>query len=252
VGERSKAGSGGTLQDRTLEQLLVTNASVAELGAHSHATADGGAPGLRSVLRLLILLGCLILIWTFAEKWILGPLLDSARKYGGYERVEGHRAAILASAEESGVDPYLIAGIVFAESSGRVNAKSGANALGLMQLMMPTAKEQAQKLGLEPPAEVDLLTNPELNIRLGANYFAWVIKHELQVERSLVAYNAGRGRLRGWIKEAGSYEQWRAERIKVGNSSTLTYASRVMAAADEFRGRALFAELPSPGSLTLP
>jgi soluble lytic murein transglycosylase-like protein len=216
---------------------------VAELGASTGLS--NAPPGRRMFVRLILMLGCLVLLWTVAEKAVLAPLLEGVRNRGGYARVAGHRAAIVAGAAESGIDPYLIAGIVFAESSGRVNAKSGAGANGLMQLMMPTAVEQAQKLGLETPTETDLLTNPELNIRLGSNYFAWVMKHEGQhVERSLVAYNAGRGRLGKWIAAAGSYEEWRAERMEAGKSSTLTYASRVLAAREEFIERGLFAPEP--------
>ena len=241
-GKRRKPKSGQELspQAAALEQFFTANATVAELGAG--AGLSDAPPGRRMFVRLVLLLGCLVLMWTVAEKAILAPLIEGVRNRGGYARVTGHRDAILAGASESGIDPYLIAGIVFAESSGRVNAKSSAGANGLMQLMMPTAVEQAHKLGLDTPSETDLLTNPELNIRLGSNYFAWVMKHEGQhVERSLVAYNAGRGRLGKWIAEAGSYEEWRAARMKAGKSSTLTYASRVR---EKFIERGLFAPEP--------
>ena len=250
-GRKTKPGQELSPQAAALEQFFTANVSVAELGLSAGLSA---APqGRRMFVRLIVLLGCLVLLWTVAEKALLAPLLEGVRNRGGYERVIGHKDAIAAGAAESGIDPYLIAGIVFAESSGRVNAKSGAGANGLMQLMMPTAVEQAHKLGLDTPSETDLLTNPDLNIRLGSNYFAWVMKHEgQQVERSLVAYNAGRGRLGKWIKEAGSYEAWRAGRIEAGKSSTLTYASRVLAARDEFVERGLFAPVPLPESAPLP
>ena len=231
----------GSLQEKALEHYMAANASAVERSASPSA-----APGRRMFARLFVLIGCLVLMWTLAERAVIGPLLETVRNRGGYDRVSGHHGAILSASVESGVDPYLIAGIIFAESSGRVNAKSSANALGLMQLMMPTAIEQAQKLGLNTPSETDLLTNPQLNIRLGANYFAWVLKNEnREVERSLVAYNAGRGRLRGWIEEAGSYQEWRAARLAAGKSSTLTYASRVLAAKVKFKERGLF-EPPAP------
>ncbi len=230
-----------SLQDRTFDHFLTSNAAVSELGVGSGVNLSDTPKGRRMVVRFAILLGSLFLLWTFAERAVLDPLMETVRNRGGYERVSGHRDAIASASVESGVDPYLLAGIVFAESSGRVNAQSDAKAMGLMQLMMPTAVEQALKLGLNSPSKSDLLTNPELNIRLGSNYFAWVLKHEGQeVERSLVAYNAGRGRLRGWIEEAGSYEAWREGRLAAGKSSTLTYASRVLAARNVFRERGLF------------
>lgn len=240
---KRKGGQKLSPQAAALEKFFTANAIVAEQGKSSGISE--APPGRRMFVRLVLLLGCLVLLWTVAEKAVLAPLIESVRNRGGYARVTGHKDAILAGAAESGIDPYLIAGIVFAESSGRVNAKSGAGANGLMQLMMPTAVEQAHKLGLDTPSETDLLTNPELNIRLGSNYFAWVMKNEGQhVERSLVAYNAGRGRLGKWIAEAGSYEEWRAARMEAGKSSTLTYASRVLAARDEFVERGLFVPIP--------
>jgi len=160
-------------------------------------------------------------------------------------RVEGHREVILAAAEEQGLDPNLIAGIVAAESSGHVDAVSRVGAMGLMQLMPSAAGDAAKKLKLPEPTREQLLTDAALNVRLGARHFAWTLKHEERdVERALVAYNAGRGRLAGWIREAGSYTAWRAEREAAGDSSVLAYARKVQAYAESFKKRGSFAVEP--------
>lgn len=156
-------------------------------------------------------------------------------------RVEGLREPILAAAEEQGIDPNLIAGIVAVESSGHVDALSSAGAMGLMQLMPAAAGDAAKKLRLPEPTSEQLLSDGPLNLRLGARHFAWTLKHEENdVERALVAYNAGRGRLAGWVREAGSYAQWRAKRMAAGDSSVLAYANKVLTYAETFRKRGRF------------
>jgi soluble lytic murein transglycosylase-like protein len=151
-------------------------------------------------------------------------------------RVETFSREIEAAAAESNLDPCLIAGIVYAESSGRPDAVSSADAVGLMQLVPAAASDSALRLGIEVPSRQELLDDPALNLRLGASHFAWTLLHEEdEVERALVAYNAGRAKLRRWIRDAGSYTRWREESLRSG-SAVLSYARRVL----EYRG--IFAE----------
>jgi len=64
-----------------------------------------------------------------------------------------------------GVNPDLAAAVVEVESGGRPRAVSSAGALGLMQLMPPTANAMATELGLPAPTRGDMFT-PGFNIRL--------------------------------------------------------------------------------------
>ncbi|MCB9913697.1 MAG: lytic transglycosylase domain-containing protein [Planctomycetes bacterium] len=154
-------------------------------------------------------------------------------------RVEGYADEIEAAAVEAGLDPCLLAAIVYSESSGKADAVSKVGAVGLMQLVPDAAKDAAKRLGLaEVPSREQLVADPLLNLRLGASHFAWTLRHEGgDVERALVAYNAGRTRLAGWIREAGSYEAWRAGRVAAGDSPTLAYARRVLDYRRTFRER---------------
>lgn len=146
----------------------------------------------------------------------------------GFARVEGHAATILAAARESGLDPHLLAGVMMVESRGHVDAVSKADALGLFQLKLDTAAERAAILKLPRPSRSDLLSDASLNARLGANYLAWLCKRfDGEVECALIAYNAGPGRLKRWIEEAGSYAAWRDARARAGNSDVLAYARNV-------------------------
>ncbi|MBC8451551.1 MAG: lytic transglycosylase domain-containing protein [Planctomycetes bacterium] len=225
----------------SIEQLLALDQSSLQGAGPRRGSLSEASPARRAMVRLVVLFLALVLGWYFVGEPMLSPLAEAARRHTAESRVKVHREAILTAAREADLEPELVAAIVFAESSGRVDARSSADALGLMQLRMPTAGEQAGKLGLPAPTETDLLTDPELNIRLGAHYFRWVLDHEEgHVERSLVAYNAGRTRLRKWTDEAGGYEEWRAERLEAGKSSTLSYAKKVLDQRDRFRESKLF------------
>ncbi len=171
--------------------------------------------------------------------------------YQGILRVESHAASIQAAAAETGLDPNLLAGVMMVESRGQVAAQSKAGALGLFQLMLPTAEERAGLLNLPRPSKRELLSDADLNTRLGAHYLTWLIKScEGDEERALVAYNAGPGRLKRWIEDAGSYAAWRDARERAGNSDVLAYVHDVQHYRQRFADRGIIvpiaeAEVPT-------
>jgi len=162
-------------------------------------------------------------------------------------RVEDHAEAIRAAALESGLDPCFLAAMVYAESSGRVDAVSDAGALGLMQLLPDAVHDAARRLGIEEPARELLLQDATLNLRLGASHFAWTQAHENDDPvKALVAYNAGRTKLRRWERAAGGYAAWYREQRAAGDSSVLAYAERVLSTTEVFRERGTIAPEPRP------
>lgn len=199
-------------------------------------------PGRRLFVGVLLLSMFMVGGWFLVGEPLLEPFAEAVRTHTAETRVKRHVEAIRSAASETQLEPELIAAIIFAESSGRVDAHSSADAYGLMQLRLPSASDMARKLHLPAPTASDLLTNPELNVRLGAHYFRWVLDNEAgHVERSLVAYNAGRARLRQWIKEyGGTYESWRASRVEAGRSTTLAYATKVLATQERFLKSGIF------------
>ena len=232
--------------DADLSVLLSGGSPGKGLGANRSAGLSDAPPGRRLFVRLVVLTMLLVGVWMVVDETVLQPLAERVRVHTATTRVNSHKGAIRSACEQLDMDPNLIAAIVFCESSGRVDARSKANALGLMQLKVATAGDRAKDLRLPTPTETDLLTDPDLNILLGTAHIKWAIKHEDgHVERALIGYNAGRGRLRSWIKEAGSYDAWRAGRVEAGNSSTLAYATKVLAQRDAFAKAGLFAE-PAP------
>lgn len=166
----------------------------------------------------------------------------------GVRRVEGHADAIRAAALESRVDPCLLAGIMYVESRGQVDAVSSADALGLFQLKVAAAGDSAKRLKIATPTRADLLSDPVLNARLAASHVAWLYRHEgPDLERILVAYNAGRGKLKQLISDSGSFDAWRAKRDRDGRSETLQYARDVLLFADRFRERGAIVAASSAG-----
>jgi soluble lytic murein transglycosylase len=165
----------------------------------------------------------------------------------GVRRVEGYAPEIRAAAAESAVDPCLLAGVMYAESHGRADVVSSRGALGAFQLMPSAAGDAARKLRLPEPTREALLSDVLLGARLAANHLAWLIEHEgTDIERVLVAYNAGRTKLRRWIDAEGSYEAWRETRLREGGSGTLAYARGVISMRDRFRERGEIAPALAP------
>jgi soluble lytic murein transglycosylase len=97
------------------------------------------------------------------------------------------------------LDPYQVAGFIRQETIFDPRAKSSANAYGLMQLLLPTARTMAKKYNPEVgTVTVDMLYQPVLNIELGTAYIRDQFDKFGRVEFVAVAYNAGPGRVPQW------------------------------------------------------
>lgn len=109
-----------------------------------------------------------------------------------------HAEHIRQVADSTGVDRYLVAAMIKAESNYNENALSKANAKGLMQLTDETAAFCAEKMGMELK-DGDVF-DPETNIRLGVYYYKRVLEiFNYNEELAIAAYNAGEGRVREWL-----------------------------------------------------
>ena len=138
-----------------------------------------------------------------------------------------YREEILSSAAEFDLDPYMVCGVIFTESSFQPHAKSSVGALGLMQLMPATGLEEAQLLGIEGVTE-ETLTEPSLNVRLGCNYLKKLLDEFASESVALAAYNAGPGRVRQWLKEYGTKED--GSILYIPYPETSKYIGRVQSA----------------------
>jgi soluble lytic murein transglycosylase-like protein len=78
----------------------------------------------------------------------------------------------------------LIHAVIYQESRYKTDAKSGAGALGLMQMIPATARRFA----------VEGTTGTEANVVAGTKYLRWLLERfEGDVQLTLAGYNAGEG-----------------------------------------------------------
>lgn len=96
------------------------------------------------------------------------------------------------------LDKYQVAGLIRQESVFNPRAKSGANAYGLMQLLIPTARTTARKYGSSAIVSADSLFQPATNIELGTAFMRDQFDKFGRIEYVAVAYNAGPGRVSPW------------------------------------------------------
>lgn len=114
-------------------------------------------------------------------------------------------AALVASSQKNGLDPYLVASLIRQESEFNAGAVSHANAYGLMQLLPSVGKSEAKKNGIKHFNATELL-NPTVNLELGtANLRQVLDRFGGQIEYALAAYNAGDVPVRQWM-ESGTYQ----------------------------------------------
>ena len=92
-----------------------------------------------------------------------------------------------------GIDYALLQALIATESGFDSRAVSPKGAVGLMQLIPPTAERYGVRAGKNASIEKKL-TDPVVNIRAGASYLSDLIKmFPGQIELALAAYNAGEG-----------------------------------------------------------
>lgn len=112
-----------------------------------------------------------------------------------------HLEIIRKYSTQYGFEPAFICAVINAESRFNADAVSGAGAGGLMQLMEDTAIWIAPSAGVSD-FSFDQIFDPEVNIRLGCYYLGMYRDRFGSTELALCAYNAGGGRVEGWLADS--------------------------------------------------
>ena len=135
--------------------------------------------------------------------------------------------------------PFIL-GIIRQESSFDANARSGAGARGMMQLMPATASAMARRMGVayEPTA----LENPSYNMELGSALLGKLVgDFGGSYVMAAAAYNAGPGRPSEWSARCGDPRSASVDPLDfiecIPFSETRDYVMRVMEAAQVYRAR---------------
>ena len=136
-----------------------------------------------------------------------------------YERIRyplRYSEFVRVHAREHGLDPALMAAVIYQESKFRTNAESSSGAIGLMQLTPETAHGIAIRTGGSAFKTSDLY-DADINIRYGAWYLHNLFVKYHSERLVLAAYNAGQGNV----------DRWRARGEPIQFPETRAYVSRV-------------------------
>ena len=103
--------------------------------------------------------------------------------------------------EEAGISSFLVLGLMRQESSFNPNSLSGSNAVGLMQLLVPTAQDMVLASENRRISKLSLM-DPDTNIQLGTRYLAYLNKRLANDPLLVVAsYNAGPNAVARWANK---------------------------------------------------
>lgn len=135
-------------------------------------------------------------------------------------------AQVSAESKRSQIPEAFIYAIMREESAFDPRVVSHADAIGLMQLIVPTAKTMAKPLGL--PWNERALKRPEVNVALGSRFLS-ILRNKFPDNpmMAIPSYNAGPGAPRRWIdnRPTADFDVW-VERIPY--EETRLYTKRVM------------------------
>ena len=146
---------------------------------------------MRRLLSLVVLVAVLAGAFAYIDEtqpaWY--ERLRYPLRYSEYVRVH---------AREHGLDPALLAAVIYQESKFQADAQSSSGAIGLMQLTPSTAHGIAVRTGGHKFKTSDLY-DPEINIRYGAWYLHDLFAKYHTERLVLAAYNAGQGNVDRWL-----------------------------------------------------
>ncbi len=112
-----------------------------------------------------------------------------------------HKSLVIKNAKQYKVSPSLVFAVIRQESTFRKNAKSTANAMGLMQVIPSTAKKVAKGNEIKL-TKINDMYQPKINVQVGTAYLNELSKrfHNHPILMA-AAYNAGPRQVQYWLKK---------------------------------------------------
>ena len=179
--------------------------------------------------RVLVLLGLAAVVVGGAA--IVVPMLDRAVREVTLPL--RHEDIIRQQAQDKGLDPALVAAVIFAESKFR-DATSSTGAKGLMQIQPDTAKFIARRSG-GTQFEIDDLGTPQINIQYGTYYLRYLLdRYDDNVVLAVAAYNAGETNVAKWLTRSQHTDR-QFDIDDIPFPETRAYARRVLDAERDYR-----------------
>lgn len=187
----------------------------------SQTYSERSARGIKLFAALLIVSAVIVVIWR-----LLLPQIEMRRYPIRYS------SEVAVSASEFGLPEELVYAVILTESSFREDAVSHAGAKGLMQLT-DDANDWAAFI-LREDSEPERIFEPGQNIRRGCCLLSYLIKEFGSTETALAAYNAGIGRVRGWLGDA-DYSSDGTTLHTIPIRETREYVKKVASACEKYR-----------------
>ena len=145
-----------------------------------------------------------------------GRALALAAQYRerGYGVSDALARQIYQAAVRNGIDPKVAFGLVRTESEFKDYATSHVGAVGLTQLMVPTARWFKREVTVAD------LRDSETNLEIGFRYLNELIdRYEGDVELALTAYNRGTGTVDRVLARGGDPDNGYARKVLRGSRS---------------------------------
>ena len=162
------------------------------------------------VVLLLAAAAAGVAVWTVRTEPGVVPALRYPLRY---------EAIVRTHAGTTTSPPTLLAAVIYTESKFDADARSGAGAVGLMQLLPETAKGIALRTGGHRFVVADLY-DPEINVRYGSWYLRQPPRPLRRRPTALAAYHAGQGNV----------DEWRREGVGIQFPETRDYVDKVLEA----------------------
>ncbi|MBB3226214.1 soluble lytic murein transglycosylase [Luteibacter sp. Sphag1AF] len=156
---------------------------------------------------------------------------------------------VIEQSSQAGIEPSWAYAIIRAESAWMSDARSGADARGLMQLLPDTASNVARRNGL-PWNGGESLYDPPTNIQLGTRYLAQMAaRYNGAPWLASAAYNAGPGKVDQWLAARGTLDPDLFV-VSIPYKETREYVARVMAFAVIYDWRVNGSAIPLSSRMT--
>ncbi|WP_024513676.1 transglycosylase SLT domain-containing protein [Bradyrhizobium sp. Tv2a-2] len=139
------------------------------------------------------------------------------------------------------IDRSIIYSVARTESAFNQKDKSSANAVGLMQVTPEAGRDTAKRFGVEYDWD-RMVSDPVYNTQMGAaELSALLSEYKGSQIMTFAGYNAGRGRVRDWIKAYGDPRDPNVDPVdwveRIPFSETRNYVQRVMENLAVYRAR---------------
>lgn len=138
-----------------------------------------------------------------------------------------YQETVEAVAQEYDLPPSLLYAVIHTESGFRPDARSSADAKGLMQITDDTYNWARQIGKTGEKKDTSVLYDPEKNIRYGGLILRLLYKEFDNTETVLAAYNAGQGHVRSWLMNP-DYSEDGNQLDDIPFSETKQYVRRVL------------------------